>query len=262
MKAAYRHYLTPRSKALAPSHRAIAKLVERLRVDRWLLTTADPAFGAQLEHVFDGAHHRTGGFAKVTIDNPRPGSAPSPRDVTLPIPLPLTADWLDAHRSPHATDPRLSEIALLFPLAIRDGGFAAHGLPYPFTFGEGESTYHAIEVHRTHAFVRHAHATAAPTVCCACGAELEWDPRSADSFPGKRLLAIEGATRIDPECPRCGLAYEPDGALAYRFAIVIDCGKGFPRERSPIVLRREFRAVCEDELGLALDDVGELTPLA
>ncbi|HVH47655.1 MAG TPA: hypothetical protein VM925_35210 [Labilithrix sp.] len=260
MVPSYRHFLVPRSRSYRPSFDRVAALVERLRADRWLLTRDDPAFEQQLDYVLHGSHTQTGGFARLAMDNPTPGNVPKTADVAIPIPAPLTATWLHEHVDSESTDARFAEIALVFPLAIRDGGFAKHGLPYPFTFGEQESTYHAIEIHLARELVHRRLGDVEPIeTMCHCGAELGWDPRADDPYPGDTLLAIESATRIDHVCPACGATFEPSGVTAYRFAIVIDCGKGWPREHAPIAVRPEFRKVCEEMTGTELDDTGEFS---
>jgi hypothetical protein len=105
---------------------------------------------------------------------------------------------------------------------------------------------------------------------CACGADLAYDPEPDDEHRD-----LPGTRRLYQRCPACGADVDPSGwtaivrdgatgderelrgAPAFRFAVVIDCGKSVPRETGSVRLDPALIAACERALGVPLDDVGD-----
>jgi hypothetical protein len=142
--------------------------------------------------------------------------------------------------------------------------FEEAGIPYPFTFGADDTTYHDLVIHLAHDFVHHSSEMIDPIdTRCACGQDLGYDR--------------DGAIRYDPRiyamCPWCGQAFDAtrrttyrDGwtgahgtilGAAYRFAVIVDCGKGWPHERHPIAVAPRFLTLVEESFGERFDDFGD-----
>jgi hypothetical protein len=171
------------------------------------------------------------------------------------------------------------------------------GLKYPLVpFPEWGDPYYDLELHVAGDFVYHTSELIEPfdKVACACGRDLrysEWDvPPGAefvevspfsghytyppsDDPPG---LPIYTGKRINRLCPSCGRPFLPQeliarvrdgytgeaskraGGATYRFAVVIDCGKGFARKGWPIRATEEFLGTVEQALGQEFYEIGDI----
>jgi hypothetical protein len=101
---------------------------------------------------------------------------------------------------------------------------------------------------------------------CECGADLEHYDEQATSWIDLFLRAT---------CPECGRAVDPSawpaivrdgmtgeerevpGGAAFRFALVIDCGKSLPSQSGPVALDPELLAACRRALGTELYEVSD-----
>ena len=91
-----------------------------------------------------------------------------------------------------------------------------------------------------------------------------------------RLPLLDGQ-RIRHVCPTCNTRFDPKtrtatftngwtgeqiaypGGITFRFAVRIDCHKGWPRGRGPITLRPELRDLIASVLDEPCEDVGGLS---
>ncbi|HEX3343033.1 MAG TPA: hypothetical protein VHS09_00620, partial [Polyangiaceae bacterium] len=225
--------------AFSPSAAAVAKLVERLRKEKWL-----PA----------------GGRAVITVDNEfgddtRAKLAAS----TKALPPSIDTDWLD--------DPDHEELRMVW--RVEDGATSA--VKYPLTRRpEGASAY-AFELHRSHDYVYPSGATIEPiSTTCVCGEELgfHWDEEEV-------VPTFGGASGIFAECEACSRTFDPTkgaavltnpfdrtktptrGGAAYRFALKVDCGKTFVAD-ARLAFAPELVTLVEDEFGREFFQVGTL----
>lgn len=149
------------------------------------------------------------------------------------------------------------------------------GLKYPLTpFPEWGDAYYQLELHVARDFVYHTSELIEPFeyVVCECGLPLAYDDPTARKTP--HPVFYEG--RIHRTCPACGMPFRPQelvarvrdgwtnragerpGGATYRFAVVIDCGKGFAREAWPIRATEEFMGTVTRALGRRFYEVADM----
>lgn len=275
MGVEYRHYLVPEDRTFAPDAEGLARLVEALRAHGWILTPAHPAFFAQFTAPEKlPPHEATGGYALRTVDNPQAPRRLTNADTAIAVPLPVTAEWLSSLRSPASASPQRDELALVFPVNSADEEFGEAAIAHPLTPGEDEAGYHDIVLHVSRDFILHDSESTHPIdTRCACGQDLEYGP---DALDRAVWLAIRHEQRLHARCPRCKSAFDPSkrksgrrdgstgkalpplaGGGAYRFAIIVDCSKGWPRDGGALAIAPAFRAACTGAIGVRLVDFGE-----
>lgn len=198
-------------------------------------------------------------------------------EAAIPVPMPVSADWIAAQCEHASVDAQDDELALVFPIEVPDDTFDSFehmGVRYPFTFGADKPLYHAIEIHLSRDFIHHASDQIEPIdTHCGCGEDLDYEP---DHNQHQRWLAIRYEPRIRAICTCCGSPFNPQGryadrtsgytgesmsgldaGAAYRFAVIIDCGKGWPRDQGPLAIAPEFSDLVATILGQPLVDFGE-----
>ena len=208
MGVEYRNFLLPRDRAFVPTAERISRLVERMRAERWILTPASD-------------HGAAGGWAEPFIEK---ATSPRQRRVEVqPVPIPVGAEWLAGRRDPCGANAQADELALHFEVSAPDEGFSDLDLPYPLAYGEDEPGYHDILVYASRDFVWHL---GYGDVACACGAPLAYTVGRGTIAP------IDLEERIRSMCPACTAPFGGDlgdaEGIAFRFAVVVDCGKGWP----------------------------------
>jgi hypothetical protein len=262
MGVEYARWLVAKGSYFLPEAPSIAKLVEALRAERWIIDPASPGELAQLG--FEGLRSEraraTGGYAVKTVENTfgkdvRAKLAAS----TEPMPVALAKDWLD--------DADREELRLVWPVAGPDP------LPvrYPLSHKpEGVSSY-ALEVHRAPEYVYPSaeNLDAIPTAC-ACGEDLafEWDEEEL-------VPTFANSTGIFAECEECSRTFDPTkgtallrnpfdesgdeirGGAAYRFALKVDCGKSFVADPR-LAFAPELVALVEKQFGRSFHEFGAL----
>jgi hypothetical protein len=282
MGVEYEHWLLPTSRDLRPSTDAVARLVGALRRDRWVLSPEMPRF-QELRGGFGTPRDvrdedDTGGHASLFGKNThQPRRALPIHEV---IPPALASKWIDARLDASHPSPLAREIALAFPLFIPDDVFSDWsdaGLQYPFTFGEDDaSNYHKIEIFLADDFVAHDWTNAFSIgidTRCECGTTLRYLP---DQDHIEWVPAIGNQARIHRVCPRCGARFDPStrattfkpgwdatseplrGGVTFRFAVHIDCHKGWPRDHGRLRVKPAFRELVEASIGEAFEDFGGL----
>lgn len=212
----YERWLIARGNVFSPSGAAVAKLVDSLREEGWILRPAAPELTRLALRGREEKARRSGGFALS------PGS---PEDGPLAEALPLELDgaWLD--------DEGREDIRLVWPVRTSEPCPVKAPLS-PMPDGAVDFT---LEVHRASDFITPTAPSIGALPCaCACGEELsyEWDPDEVVSPFGD-------ATGIFTECEECSRTFDPakrtariedplggsaedvPGGAAYRFAVVV-----------------------------------------
>jgi hypothetical protein len=141
------------------------------------------------------------------------------------------------------------------------------GLRCPLSpFPDWGDAYYELQLHVANDFVYHTSKLIKPfnRLTCDCGQSWEpddefdlwpdgpppfWDSRIPRSFPscGSPFRPQEHGAHIRDG--RKGKAVDRPGGATYRFAVVIDCGKGLDRQSWPIRAADEFLAVVTTTLG-------------
>ncbi|HEY3815861.1 MAG TPA: hypothetical protein VGL81_01760 [Polyangiaceae bacterium] len=230
MGVGYERFLVAKGNAFSPSAAAVAKLVERLRKEKWI-----PA----------------GGQAVTTVENTFGDDARAKLAASAsPLPVSLTTDWLD--------DPDREELRMVWK--VDAAGSAS--LKYPFTRRPDGAVSYAFELHRAHDYVYPVGETleAIPTVC-VCGEDLgfHWDEDEV-------VPAFGASSGIFAECEACSRTFDPTkgaavlanpfdgtktstrGGAAYRFALKVDCGKCYVADAG-LAFAPELVSLVEDEFG-------------
>lgn len=238
MGVEYCHFLVPKERTFVPDAERIARLVGALRRERYVYSPELPEDPSNyLAGVVPG-HLATGGYAIGAAPGVEPPRLLRIEERAAVIPHPLDADW-----PPLRVD---EELALVFP--VNSDSWEDESLPrYPFLLDEDEGGYHDIVVYRAKDYLRRDPRVAT----CVCGADLAF-------VRGGYLHSAVREERVRATCPACGAAFTPGGDT-YRFAILVDCGKGWPRSRDPIEIDPAFVAACEQALGTKLDSFGEVS---
>jgi hypothetical protein len=243
----YRHYLMPASRPFRPDASQTVGLIEALRAGRWIADPASPSFKKMKFQTTHAAEHakKCGAFA-VTV-----------RNKPFPLPSPLAADSLAKVIA--------GDAVLTWP--VERMGDAK--LEYPFDIDPVDpEAYYELQLHFSQDYVHHSSEIIEPLEGLeCCGEALEINLGDDDVFYSSRIRAT---------CPGCKRPFDPSkksvntqdmwtgepGALrgggAYRFAIVVDCGKFIPGSDKAVPLRRQFKALCEKTLGQKLVDVGDM----
>jgi len=237
MGTEYERYLIAKGNAFSPSAVAVAKLVERLRKEKWL-----PA----------------GGHARTTVENTfgddvRAKVAAS----TAPIPAAITPEWLD--------DADREELRLVW----RIEGAGQKALEYPLTRRPDGPVTYMFELHRAHDYVYPICETIeAIATTCVCGEDLgfHWDEEEV-------VPAFGASSGIFAECEACSRTFDPTkgaavltnpfdrtktptrGGAAYRFALKVDCGKCFVADAG-LAFAPELVSLVEEEFGREFFQVG------
>lgn len=246
----YERWLIARGNVFAPSGAAVAKLVQKLREDGWILAPGAPELaGLELRGAREEKARKTGAFALT------PGS---PEEGPLAESLPADVDgaWLD--------DDGREDLRLVWP--VRTNGPCPVKAPLSTAGSDGAVDF-TLEVHRASDFVTPTADTigALPREC-ACGEELayEWDPEEIVSPFGE-------ATGIFTECEECSRTFDPaqrtarignpldgsaddvPGGAAYRFAIAVTTPH-LPKE-ARVTFAPALVALLEQQFGRSFYEV-------
>ncbi len=260
MSGAYERWLIARGNVFLPSSASVAKVIELLREDGWIV---DPGPGTLERLRFEGEREsfaaKTGGYAVRTVENSFGGDrAKKIAASTEALPAAVTADWLD--------DPDREEIRLVWP--VRGDASSAK---YPLTHApEGAASY-ALEVHRALEYVYPtSKAIGALATTCACGEDLDFEWDEDEVVP-----AFTSATGIFAECDECSRTFDPakasakiqnpfdgstervPGGAAYRFALKVDCGNCYVKDPS-IAFAPALVALVEKAFGRSFYQVASL----
>lgn len=231
MGVEYARWLVAKGSYFMPEAPSVAKLVEALRAEKWIVDPATPDLAKlRLEGVRAERARATGGYAIKSVENVfgtdvRAKLAAS----TESTPVALTKDWLD--------DADREELRLVWPVSC----VRPSPVRYPLSLEpEGEVSY-TLEIHRALEYVYPIGEKLDPIeTVCNCGEDLafEWDAEEL-------VPAFADSTGIFAECEECSRTFDPTkatarlgnafddsgeeirGGAAYRFAIKVDCGQSF-----------------------------------
>jgi hypothetical protein len=276
MGVEYEHYILPVQRDHRPSAAALVRLIAALRRDRWIVAPDHP----QLEELRGGPMNvgdSVTGWVERPANNPWAAQGVHGRPTRTPVIDAPTAAWLDGLAPVDVPAPLSNELRLAFPVDFVGDAFSTFeeaGIEYPFTFGADDldPNYHVVELHLADDFVTHGGNTFDPvSTTCSCGAELGYPIDRVAYVP-----ALPHPDRARRRCLACGTDLDPKrraaevrdgwtgqkrqllGGVTYRFALRIDCHKGWPRDRGPITLRPELVDLVAKELGVPCEDVGGL----
>jgi hypothetical protein len=235
MGVEYRHYLLPHDRRFHPDSTQLMELIEAMRAQRWLPTPqVQPDRG-------DGTF--------MTPECPdRRGQA---------LPQHLTRDWLD--------EVMRQDLALRWPVKST----RRYDLRYPLQplpDLDGGDTYYDVWFELSSDYVYRVSDCIDPfeTTACPCGTGLEFEVEHDFIWP----------FRLRSECPACRRPFDPSGLRAAvrnmwtndervvpggatsRFAIVVDCGKAWPRSEDTTA-DHEFVALCARVLACTIDQMGD-----
>ena len=252
----YERWLVARGNVFLPSAATVAKVIERLRAERWVV---DPSSDDLAKLRFTGAREEraqaTGGYAAKTVEN----SFGDDRNAkiaasTEPLPKTITTEWL-------ADDDR-EEIRLVWPVTSDDPP-----VRYPLSRApDGKATW-ALELHRAPEYVYPVAKNIGPIPTeCRCSEDLsfEWDEDEV-------VPAFESSTGIFAECDECSRTFDPSkgsatiknpfdgskdtvpGGCAYRFALKVVCPEYV--EDPALAFAPELVALVEKEFGRSFYEV-------
>jgi hypothetical protein len=259
MAVQYRRWLIAKGSVFMPSSEAVAKLVTRLRNEKWI---ADPASPDYRRLRYQGKREKlaasTGGYAVTTAENEF-GDDPDAAiaATTEALPKILSPEWLD--------DPDREDLRLVWPVDADE----PPPLRYPLTRCPPGPVHYALELHRGHDYVYPIARTidVVPTTC-ACGEDLgfHWDEDEV-------VPPFRASSGIFAECEACSRTFDPAkgvatitnpfdgtteqvrGGAAYRFALEVDCGASFVRDAA-LAFAPELVTLVEDEFGRSFFEVG------
>jgi hypothetical protein len=259
----YERWLIARGNVFSPSAEAIAKLVDKLRAEKWIVDPASPEL-ASLE--FKGAREalgqKTGAYAIKRIDNTfgddRDALRAKIAASTESVPAALDKAWL--------SDPARENLNLVWWVSA-----AAPTLKYPLTRRPDGPVSYRFEIHRAHDFVYPiSDSIDALDTECRCGNDLAFD------WDDDEVVNPFGATSgIYTECDECSRTFDPAqitatitnpfdekesevrGGAAYRFAIKIDCRDKFVKDPA-LAFAPELVALLEKEFNRSFYEVGSV----
>lgn len=250
----YARYLIAKGNVFAPSSVAVAKLVQRLREEKWIVAPGAPELAKlELAGPREAKARATGGYAVRTVANTfgedtRAGLAAGAEA----LPAELDKEWLD--------DEGREELRMVWPCS------EALGVRVPLT-GAGGGTW-SLELHRATDFVVPTADTIGALDCtCNCKEDLafEWDPEEV-------VPAFANASGIFTECEECSRTFDPSkrmakvkdpvdgtsddlpGGAAYRFALVVTT-TAVPPKGTKVALVPELVALLEKDFGRGFDQV-------
>jgi len=226
-------YVLPDTSGYRPDPRNVSELVKALRAAGFICDPNSPAFVASA--------HQAG-----SLNSPADWEGFSWRLGRDEVAGSLSALEL------FLTDHRESDVLVRWP----NKDLHLSGLKYPLSVSPGpDEVYHDIEMHLAADTVYHTSEIIDPftDIRCSCGAAIqEFEPSGNDPFYSSRL------PNHCPECHRqvnyatlpvtirdgwTGVESKAVGGTAYRFAIVVDCGKCWPDGEADVVA--EFLGVIE-----------------
>ena len=253
----YERWLIARGNVFLPSAATVAKLIERLRAERWII---DPASNDLAKLRFTGKRDEhasaTGGYAVKTVENTFGDDDDAKVSAsTEPLPKVITTEWL-------ADDDR-EEIRLVWPVATDDPP-----VKYPLSRRPDGSAGWVLELHRAPEYVYPVARNIGPIPTeCRCSEDLsfEWDEDEV-------VPAFESSTGIFAECDECSRTFDPSkgtatidnpfdgskasvpGGGAYRFALKVVCHEYV--EDAALAFAPELVALVEKEFGRSFYEVG------
>lgn len=255
MGVEYRHYMIPKPNAFRPSAAQLHAFIRALESGNWIAAPNSEAYKklAEIERKYLGSETAVP-WAQERLPN-RGGRIRGFASIRHPV----TLDWIESLLS--------GEARIEFPvLHVQD-----IGIRYPLVCDTGipEDAYHTIEIHSSNVYVHHCSECIDPVETkCGCGTDLEYSLDFDDD--------VFYDARIRTQCPTCKKPFDPSsrtvecrdgfteqspnlvGGAAYRFAIVIECGKCIPTsKRPPLHTDPDFIELIKITLGTEVHQVGD-----
>ena len=231
----YERWLVARGNVFLPSAATVAKLIERLRAERWIV---DPASGDLGKLRFGGGREErakaTGGYAVKTVENAFGDDVEAKMAAsTEALPASITAEWL--------ADEDREEVRLVWPAS----GDEPLPVKYPLSHKPDGDVRWALELHRAPEYVYPvAPGIGALATECRCSEDLsfEWDEEEV-------VAAFERSSGIFAECDECSRTFNPStGSASNQEPIRRNEGHGPGRRRISLRaqgrLRRALRRGC------------------
>ncbi|WP_435016405.1 hypothetical protein TA3x_003971 [Tundrisphaera sp. TA3] len=262
MGVEYRHYLIPEDNTFRPGPEELCRLVDALIGGDFVAVPGSDRFARMSAKAYSSYNKvalETGCFIDLGDDG-RP-----PFDGRVPFACPPSAQDIAALGD--------RDYRLVWPVESSNES----GLEYPLTpFPEWGDAYYDLELRMAGDYVYHCSGLIDPfdDVACRCGLGLDYSEDDTDAALDRLLVFHE--TRIRRLCPGCGTQFRPQdrtarvrdgrsgevvdrpGGATYRFAIVVDCGKGFAREGWPMRASQAFLKALEGALGRRFYQVGDI----
>ncbi len=247
----YERWLIARGNVFSPSSVAVAKLVQKLREEKWVLAPGAPELAQlDLRGPRDERAKTTGAYTVRTVENTfDDDEAAKIRASTEALPAEPDKEWLD--------DERREELRIVWP--VRAGG--ASPVKFPLSIAPEGGVDFALEIHRASDFVV-PDAKNIPIVDCTCNCKedlsFEWDPDEV-------VPAFESSSGIFTECEECSRTFDPSkrmakyvepigraaeelpGGAAYRFALKVTT-PAVPTD-ARVAFAPELVALLEKEFG-------------
>jgi hypothetical protein len=261
MGARYERWLVAKGNVFMPSSAAIAKLVEQLRAERWIVNLAAGVPSLRFEGQRESRAKTSGGYAVKTVENRFGTDSAAKIDAsTEPQPTTITKDWLD--------DPDREELRLVWPVACD----AAPPVKFPLSRSPEGACKYSLEVHRAPEYIYPKAKTLGriPMICrCEEDLSFEWDEDEV-------VPPFAASSGIFAECDECSRTFDPSkgsatiknpfdgtseklpGGAAYRFALKVnyaDC----PTDDPKLAFASELVALVEKEFGRSFYEFGRLT---
>lgn len=234
-------YILPDNSGYRPDPGKACQLIRALRAAGFLCDPESPTFAASAHRL--GALSSQAGYEGFCWKRSAGPNQRVGRVGTLSALEPLLTELQE------------SDVLLLWP----NKDLNLSGLKYPLTVVPGpEGVYYDVEIHLAAQTVYHMSEIIDPfeAIRCTCGADIqEFEPSGDCPFYSSRL---------PNHCPACnkamnyatmpttvrdgftGLESTAVGGAAYRFALVVDCGKYWPEREAAVA--PEFLAVVEEIL--------------
>jgi len=267
MGVEYKHYLIPEDNTYTPGPEALSRLIDALLDGGFAAREGADGFKmSALDATSDDDFAGTIGCFVQTRDQGR-----------SPFPCPCSADDIAALEG--------QDFKIVWPIAALEGqdfkivwpveSSNESELAYPLSpFPEWGDPYYDLEIHMATDFVYHQSELIDPFVDAACRCGRKLDYYEDDGMIGPRDVFPDA--RIRRACPACGRPFRPQefvgqvrdgrtgvtidrpGGVVYRFAVVVDCGKGFAREGWPIRASEAFLDATTRALGQTFYQVGDI----
>lgn len=257
----YERWLVARGNVFLPSAATVAKLIERLRAENWIIDPASADLGKlRFRGKREESAKATGGYAVKTVENTfGDDAAAKVMASTEAQPNVVTAEWL-------AEEDR-EEVRLVWPVDADDPA----PVKYPLSRRPDGAISWALEVHRAPEYVYPVGPGMGrlPSECrCSEDLSFEWDEEEV-------VAAFERSSGIFAECDECSRTFDPStgsatienpfaktkekipGGGAYRFALKVDCGDHFVADAG-LTFAPELVALVEKEFGRSFYEFGSL----
>ena len=237
-------WVIPKERLFRPSADQFADLANALRDNGWVPRTDAPGHGSEVRELLPSGN----------IIRRKPAM------VSQFAPEPFTASWVEFH----------SQHELMLEWNVRD--MSSAGVQFPFVFlpyPDSGFTYFCIRLILGSDYFYETAENVMPfeadATRCSCTEQLVYETGWTAGLASERIHSI---------CPKCGRSFDPSvaacnildgwtrasspliGGLTFRFALVVDCHKNWPREEEAgrrYQLRAEFLDLWRKFIGVPFE---------